>query len=138
MNPFFANGPVAAQAAELLNGATTERRTAILLDVLTLRSRFFDKEFIIIAPVREAFATYWEAATGTPIPLQLTREVLSREAGFLHEAVAKYSEINVQTLTELFAVIVGGVWPQVEAWQGYVQQMRRRACPGCGDDGCGF
>ncbi|MBL9085437.1 MAG: hypothetical protein JNK76_26770 [Planctomycetales bacterium] len=138
MNPFFANDPVAAQAAELLNGATTERRVAILLDVLTLRSRFFDKEFIIIAPVREAFATYWQAATGTPIPLPLTREVMSREAAFLHESIARYSEINVQTLAELFAVIVGGIWPQVEAWQNYVQQMRRLSCPGCGDDGCAF
>lgn len=138
MNPFLANDAVAAHAAELLNGLTMERREEILLDVLTLRSRFFEKEFVIIGPVRAAFASYWETATGTPIPLQLIREVMSREVALLHESVAKYSEVDVPTLADLFAVIVGVVRPQVEAWQSYVQQMRRLSCPGCGDDGCSF
>lgn len=138
MNEALEAHPLIRQAAATLDKLPVENRWNSFRVALTFSPESFEEQLMSAGPMRAAFALYWESTTGKPLPHKIVSETMVRDFDLLRDLFPMHSEFDGGRVVQLFVTVVDLIRPHVDAWQNYVQQMKRLSCPGCGDDGCGF
>ena len=128
-----------AYAALVLSKVSPSERRLLVVSACSFKPGEPEIEFQILGPIRAAFAACWEEFRQAPVAMSIAAETARDHVMELSE-VGQFDQpiVPPESLAQFFVEFIKYAKPKLDAWQAYVEQMRRQSCPGCGDDACVF